>query len=231
MQYPSASLAYNSCIEEADHDLIIFAHQDIYLPEEWFHQLASAISFLEERDVRWGVLGCYGTGPSFEDQAGSVYQSGMGIIGRHLERPELVQTLDEILLVIRKSSGIKFDRNFPGFHLYGSDLCMTAHAAGMPCYAIPAFCIHNTNQILRLPREYWRCYKYFKRKWYGSLPVYTSCIEISRFDQARWVRRAKELKGQMLGMRHAPSTRLADPREAMKAISMSDQGVSEVNVE
>ena len=216
--YPSAASAYNACIEEAAHDVIVFAHQDIYFPEQWLSQLASALALFGERGIRWGVLGCYGTGPGPADQAGCVYQTGMGIIGRRIERPEMVQTLDEIVLVIRKSSGLRFDPAFPHFHLYGADLCMTASAAGMPCYAIPAFCVHNTKQIINLPQEYWQCYRYFKKKWYRSLPVQTSCIEISRFDRARWVRNMREAKSVLFGARSAPAERLRDPREALKTV-------------
>jgi len=215
-EYSSAASAYNACIAEAEQDVIIFAHQDIYLPEQWFLQLDAAMSLLAEQGIRWGVLGCYGTGPGATDQAGCVYQTGMGVIGRKIEHPVLVQTLDEIVLVIRKSSGLRFDPGFPHFHLYGADLCMTASAAGMPCYAVPAFCVHNTKQLINLPQEYWHCYRYFKKKWYRSLPVQTSCIEISRFDRARWIRSMRETKRALFGVRNAPAERLWDPREALK---------------
>jgi hypothetical protein len=42
----------------------------------------------------------------------------------------------------------------PHYHLYGTDICMAAREKGMMSYAIPAFCIHNTNQLLALPEEF-----------------------------------------------------------------------------
>ena len=39
--FSSASLAYNSAIDEAQNDLIVFVHQDIYFPEGWFENLAA----------------------------------------------------------------------------------------------------------------------------------------------------------------------------------------------
>ncbi|MGZ8884732.1 MAG: glycosyltransferase family A protein, partial [Halobacteriota archaeon] len=59
--YPSASLAYNSAIDEAENEIIIFIHQDIYLPETWFSDISQCLSYLEERQINWGVLGCFGS--------------------------------------------------------------------------------------------------------------------------------------------------------------------------
>lgn len=218
--HSSASSAYNACIAKAKHDLIVLAHQDIYFPFGWFERLHASIEFLDDQGIRWGVLGSYGVGPDRENQAGCVYQNGMGTVGRSLEQPEAVQTLDEIVLVIRKSSGLMFDAKLPHFHLYGADICMQANTSGLACYAIPGFCVHNTHQIIRLPPEYWECYGYFKQKWGTYLPVQTSCIEISRYDRERWLRHLRHLKNDLLHVSASPAKRLEDPREALDRISL-----------
>jgi len=55
-----------------------------------------------------------------------------------------VQTLDEIVLIFRRDSGLSFDETLPHFHFYGTDICMRAAEQGRQCYAISAFCVHNT---------------------------------------------------------------------------------------
>ncbi|MFA7464601.1 MAG: hypothetical protein WCY54_06060, partial [Syntrophales bacterium] len=58
--FPSASTAYNEGILRAQTDLVIFAHQDVFLPESWLDELERSLEFLEREDASWGVLGCYG---------------------------------------------------------------------------------------------------------------------------------------------------------------------------
>lgn len=210
--YSSASLAYNSAIEEAENDIIIFVHQDVYLPECWFSDLNQSISYLETRGIEWGVLGCCGSRKFAKASVGQVYTNGVGIHGVAISQPEIVDTLDEIVLIIRRSSGLRFDPTLPHFHLYGTDLCISAKSKGMACYAIPAFCIHNTNQILKLPREYWVCYQYIKKKWKNLLPIYTSCIKILSFESERYYRVIRELGQKVLGKKQIPKLRVEDPR-------------------
>ena len=68
-----------------------------------------------------------------------------------------VQTLDEIVLILKKSSGLRFDDSLPHFHFYGTDICLRAAQRGMRSYAISAFCVHNTHQTLVLPEEFYEC--------------------------------------------------------------------------
>src|SRR5713226_6345013 len=79
-KFASAATAYNDAIARSCNDLIVFAHQDIYLPQTWIGQLEHALSQLEARDPHWGVLGCYGTTRDGHGW-GHVYSSGVGVIG------------------------------------------------------------------------------------------------------------------------------------------------------
>ena len=186
--YPSAGLAYNHATENSANDLMVFLHQDIYLPAGWFSRLAACLEPLERKDPNWGVAGCWGTTREGEG-FGHVYSPGMEVLGARFEDPHPVQALDEIVLIMRKSRGLKFDEALPHFHFYGADLCLTAHSRGLRSYAISAFCVHNSNYQLVLPREFYTAYRYFKRKWRAELPVQTPCLRVSRFD--------RELRGQI----------------------------------
>ncbi len=216
--YRAAALAFNEAIEEARNDIILFVHQDVYFPEDWFVSLKKSLSYFEKEKINWGVLGCFGTREDWrkEEGYGRVYSNGWRIVGREIKKPELVQTLDEIVLVIRKSSGLRFDPTLPHFHLYGTDICMSAREKGMSSYAIPAFCIHNTNQILSLPKEFYDCYRHVKKRWGKYLPIYAPCISISRFDGDLRMRKIRELYAKLRHKETVPTYRVEDPRSLLK---------------
>ncbi len=177
--FSSAAKAYNDAIARSRNDLIVFAHQDILFPASWLSDLHSALRSLEVSDPKWGVLGCYGITPN-EDARGYVYSPRCGILGKPFDSPALVQTLDEIVLVIRKSSGLNFDWNLPYFHFYGADICMTAAERGMNSYAISALCIHNHEVVPRLPLEFYRACGHIRKRWKEFLPIQTTCAKITR---------------------------------------------------
>lgn len=211
--YTSASEAYNSAIDEATHEIIIFIHQDIYLPETWFSDLGRALSYLEERQINWGVLGCFGT-TATEIGVGNVCDP-WGVHGRKLINPEPVETLDEIILIIKKSSALRFDPLMLHFHLYGTDLCMSAKEKGMVNFAFQGFCIHNTHQLLVLPKEFYDCYYYVKKKWVKYLPIQTSCIRVTKFNEKVYYRKIREWLDKVLGIKKVPKPRLDDPRSVL----------------
>lgn len=210
--YPSASLAYNAAMDDAVNDLMIFVHQDVYLPNTWFADLRRSLTWLEEKRIEWGVLGCFGSRNGAAGGLGRVYTTGLGQHGQPLGQPEPVETLDEIILIVRKSSGLRFDPELPHFHMYGADICLAARDKGLRSYAIPAFCIHNTNQLLRLPSQFYDCYRHIKKKWDKFLPIYTSCMTISRFDRELHLRWLREFGQQALGIERKPKLRIDDPR-------------------
>lgn len=216
-KFLSASTAYNSALDAAEHDVVILIHQDVYLPDAWFTDLMQSLDVLERDRLPWGVLGCFGSTKERWGGVGLVCDTGAGLCGNEIDRPEPVETLDESVLVVRRSSGLRFDAELPHFHLYGTDLCMAARARGMTSYAIPAFCIHNTNQLLALPSEFYDCYRFVKKKWARFLPIHTSCLDITRFDGALRLRRFREGAKKILGIDRLPLLREEDPRVLLGA--------------
>jgi hypothetical protein len=93
---------------------------------------------------------------------------------------------------------------------------MSAKESGMGSYAIPAFCVHNTNQLLRLPKEFYDCYHYVKKKWKRFLPIYTSCMKISPLNEELHLKMMREVGERLLGRRRSPIPRLDDPRMALR---------------
>lgn len=187
----SAAHAYNNAIDRSPNELIVFAHQDVILPQVWLVQLENALRRLKTDDPRWGVLGCYGVTKEGTPK-GHVYSSGLGVLGKSFDRPEPVQTLDEIVLILRKSSGLRFDSSLPHFHLYGTDVCLAAAQRGMTSYAISAFCIHNTQYNLVLPNDFYECCEHVRRAWRNCLPIHTSCVRLTRSNLHLYERRLHE---------------------------------------
>lgn len=201
--FPSAASAYNDATEKSVNDLIVFCHEDVFLPESWGSQLECALDYLQGHDPNWGVLGCAGRTRNKRGW-GHVYSNGLGVLGESFDRPQAVQTLDEMVLILRKSSGLRFDETLPHFHLYGTDICLRAAKAKMTSYAISAFCVHNTREIVVLPREFYECCMHIKRVWREYLPIQTTCIRITRFNlplYVTWVREryAKYQRGKEFG--------------------------------
>jgi hypothetical protein len=220
--YSSASQAYNDAIDKSKNDLMVFIHQDVILPESWLSDLERALSFLDTDDPQWGVLGTYGLKQSAKGGArGYVYSSGRGIIGEPFEKPAVIQTLDEIVLIVRKSSGLRFDDALPHFHFYGTDICFRAKELGMNSYAISAFCIHNTHQSLVLPKEFYDCCSHIRRKWSSELPIYTTCAVMTESNAPVVMRRLRELylrltrRNLSSGMRREDVPRLVEEVDAV----------------
>lgn len=186
-------------------------HQDVYLPEGWLMAAQRAVDIVSKTDPDWGVLGCWGIRASGEG-AGFVYDGAWrNVLGKHFEGGLEVETLDEVVLILRKSGGLRFDTQLAGFHMYGADICLEARRQGRKCYAIAAFCVHNTSQYRMLPLQFWRAYLAMRRKWKAQLPIATSCTEISRWcwPMVRWnVVRAINLA---TGRDRPPTKRVQDP--------------------
>ncbi len=178
--FPSAGEAYNAGISNAMHEILIFSHQDVYLPPGWLTSLQSAIDRLDGIDPHWGVVGVFGIAKA-GGTAGYIYSTGLKkILGEPSTCVIEAQSLDEMLLVTRRSRDLFFDEKLPGFHLYGTDICLEAKRRGMKNYIISAFCIHNSNGIQFLPGAFWRSYFFLRSKWWCELPVTTPCTVITK---------------------------------------------------
>ena len=94
------------------------------------------------------------------------------------ELPARVAMLDELLLVVRRDSGLRFDPAL-GFHLYGADICLQAREQGLAVVALAARCHHNSRSV-GLPEAFFASAEVFARKWSHRLPVATPCVVIDR---------------------------------------------------
>lgn len=181
--FKSAGLAYNAALAEADNDIVVFAHQDVYLPGDWSRNLHQAVGQLATMDPTWGVVGVFGVTRATEPEyRGHCYSTGLkAVLGKSFSAPIEAQSLDELVLVVRRSSGLSFDDELPGFHLYGTDICLRAATKGLRTYIVPAFCVHNSNGVKYYPVEFWRAYFHLRKKWWPQLPIITCCTTITKW--------------------------------------------------
>jgi hypothetical protein len=99
------------------------------------------------------------------------------------ELPARIATLDELLLVVRRDAGLRFDPAL-GFHLYGADICLQARERGLAVVALAAPCHHNSRSV-GLPEEFFASAEVFARKWNHRLPIATPCVIIDRYGKVR----------------------------------------------
>lgn len=173
--FSSAGAAYNAAIRVPGAELVVFAHQDVYIPGPWRAQLTAAISGIEATDPGWAVIGLYGVTETGR-HVGYVWSSGLDkLVGQPFVTPTRVDSVDELLVVVRRESGIHFDEALPGFHFYGTDIVQTAWSNGRSAYVVCAPVVHNSRPVVFLSQDYLSAYDYMRRKWKARLPI-QNCI-------------------------------------------------------
>jgi len=194
----SVPSAYNYALKNIDVDLFVFVHQDVIFPSGWFASLAEQIKQVERIDKEWGVLGIMGVRKNGW-YAGHILDPHTRCKKGRL--PSQVVTLDEVCLIIRKSSGLSFDEGTGGYHFYGADLCLQAQKRGMKCYAIDASMSHLSGG--KVDESFYTIFQQYREKWsqWDTCPsvIETTCgvYQLKKgigasicFRLARWRRRA-----------------------------------------
>jgi SAM-dependent methyltransferase len=140
----SAAEGYNAALARARHEIVVFVHQDVYLPARWDARFVERFRQAEARFGGLGVAGVFGITYSGDDpvHAGLVVDRST-LLDFSEPLPALVDGLDEIVLAVRRDTPLRFDDRF-GFHLYGTDISLAARAAGLPVAVVDAPCFHNS---------------------------------------------------------------------------------------
>ncbi|MEZ5798331.1 MAG: hypothetical protein R3D63_13085 [Paracoccaceae bacterium] len=159
---PSAAVAYNQALAATTAEIVVFVHHDVYLPPGWDRLLATRLAEVEATDPDWALFGAFGVGLDAA-HIGPVWSSSLGqIVGRVPLAPVEVQSYDELLIVLRRSSGLRFDQSLPGWHFYGTDIVAQARARGLRVQGgLP--CIHNDRFHPALGADFTECYRYMQR--------------------------------------------------------------------
>lgn len=206
----SAATAYNRAIDASDAEILIFAHHDVYLPRGWEKLLSRRLRELEALDPNWALYGPFGVGLD-ASHIGPVWSSSIGlIVGRIPTSPAEVQSYDEMVIILRRSAGLRFDETLPGWHMYGTDIVTSARARGLHAYAGALPTIHNDRYHDHLRDDFVESYSAMRRKWHDHLPLRTPIIKISKSGlhlyKNRWQDyRSEKFRANMsVGINHPP---------------------------
>lgn len=176
----SAAQAYNRALAATTAPVVIFAHQDVWFPKGWDRVLAARIREVSALDPDWALIGAFGVGLNGVGY-GPVWSSSLGqIVGRVSQTPVPVQSYDEMVIVLRRDSGLLFDEALGGWHMYGTDIVTQARARGLGAWAVSLPCVHNDRFHAVLGMDYVDCYRAMRRKWKAHLPLCTPITKISR---------------------------------------------------
>ncbi|GLS85389.1 hypothetical protein GCM10010873_03620 [Cypionkella aquatica] len=207
---PSAAVAYNRAIDATGAEIMVFAHHDVYLPRGWDALLSRRLRELEAVDPNWALYGPFGVGLD-ASHIGPVWSSSIGlIVGRVPTAPAKVQSYDEMVIVMRRAAGLRFDEALPGWHMYGTDIVTTARTAGLHAYAGALPTIHNDRYHDHLRGDFVQAYTAMRQKWRAQLPLRTPIIKISKSGlhlyKNRWQDyRSETFRANMsVGISHAP---------------------------
>ena len=200
ISYPCLGEALNIGIKKASHELIVVAHEDVYLYDEWQNDFCQALSLLEKYDPDWAVLGCAGIDLSGEvvgswrDPHGPTSTFSKG------QRFARAVALDEHLLVLRKSMSLRFDPDIPGIHGLGTDLLHSAAQRQLNSYVINAPSWHKYKDregvLIKSPTDSIKiknrstltyisdklcCDEYISHKWSSLLPFRSTATVYERY--------------------------------------------------
>lgn len=189
----SMSDAYNSGLDATSAPICILVHQDVYIPRGWLNNAIDILNQLEIDHPRWMVAGPYGVAPDGR-HVGRVWDVTMGReLGEGGFEPTPVGSLDELLIIMRRVEGYRFDSDLPHFHLYGTDIVQTAVTMGRSAWALELPVVHNNRPVVSLRGGYLRAYQYARKKWRRRLPIYTSICALTinplPLWRAQWRRR------------------------------------------
>jgi hypothetical protein len=178
--FSSAATAYNAALDGCRGDVVVCVHQDVFLPAGWIERLKRQVEQVERIDPRWGVIGVYGLDMAARP-CGHVHSTGLKrTLGTPEGLPARAIAIDEMVIVLRRSAGLRFDAKLPGFHLYGTDICLEAERRDLSTFVVANFCVHNSNGLAVLPWAFWESYWFLRGKWRSRLPVKSPCATVHR---------------------------------------------------
>lgn len=199
---PSAAVAYNRALDATTAEVVVFLHHDVFLPQGWDRLFRARLAQLAAADPDWALFGPFGVALDAA-HVGPVWSSSLGqIVGRVPLAPVEVQSFDELMIVLRRSSGLRFDEGLPGWHFYGTDIVASARARGLRAWAGGLPVIHNDRYHQALGPDFTLSYRHMQRKWAAALPLRSPITKISRSGlhllRDRW--RARNSEGYRADM-------------------------------
>jgi len=189
--------AYNAGLARTAAPVCLLAHQDVYLPAGFLDRMIAVLCDLTVAHPDWMVAGPYGVTPQGR-HVGRVWDVAMGReLGQSGAPAAAVDSLDELLLILRRPDGYRFDENLREFHMYGTDLVQTAWAMKRSAWAVELPVVHNNRPLRSLRGSYARAYYYMREKWRAKLPIHTVCCVIAPVPWSLWRTQWRRFKAKI----------------------------------
>ncbi|RMB12439.1 hypothetical protein [Eilatimonas milleporae] len=161
-------------VARARHDIVVWVHQDVYLPHFWADRFLDQWQDAERQFGPIGVAGIFGARRKNGDRdlVGSVVDRFLaGTHGGPL--PARVDTLDEIVLAFNKNRPLQLDPAL-GWHFYGSDAGFKAARDGRAAVVLEAPAYHNSLTGKTLPDAYFDSMRHLCALYPDELPIAAS---------------------------------------------------------
>lgn len=194
----SAADGFNTALERARHNLVVFVQQDIYLPRGWDSRFLEQFRVAEGRFGSVGVAGVFGYtfGPEGRTDLGRVLDR-QTLLDMPAALPVTADGLDEIVLAMRWDTPLRFDPAL-GFHLYGADLCLSSGRLGLPVVVLDAPCLHNS-LFAYLSAAFHSARERLLAKWPDVRPLHSSMGQLDTMEPqpvpTTWVEDLRERVG------------------------------------
>lgn len=193
----SAARALNLGIEKARGDIVVLCHQDVIFYENWINMLFDRIGEIESTYTKkWGIIGTAGI-TTRDDTFGVVHSIKGTIQWQSTKRTRVgeVQTVDEHCMILKKSTGLRFDPNtFDGFHFYGPDICLLSLSRGYKNFGILCPLVHDSNSgsLASGRNEFMRLLHALAKKWKTKFSFIRTPTSIIRKKSVRTFVRFKK---------------------------------------
>ncbi|MEM9063981.1 MAG: glycosyltransferase family A protein [Planctomycetota bacterium] len=164
----NAAQGLNHGIDQSEGDWVVCAHQDVLFPPGWWGRVLEQI---QDWQGNIGAIGLVGVEPSGSFRGHIIDPHGHCYWG---PLPAPVSAFDEHVIVLRADAKLRFDPETPHFHCYGTDIALSARAAGLDALAVDAPVVHLSGGTL--DPKYFESGEWLMRKWKRS--VLPTCASI-----------------------------------------------------
>lgn len=146
-QFHSARMAYNSYLSKIKGDYVIFTHPDInFLQNDSLSKILKQVVDLPHL----GVAGIAGSPWKHEGRHAFIVSTivqgnSQKRIGKYINKPTIVQTVDECFFVMKRDYLIKHPfSTINGWHMYAVEQSLEAISNGLTNYVVPAKVWHDS---------------------------------------------------------------------------------------
>ena len=172
----SPAQALTESLQHVNSPWVLLCHQDVYFPKGFGQRLNALLSTIPDNDRASTLLGFIGMGVNRQTQ--HCETAGFVIDRQHCaSHPESdsAVSIDELALVVARDSIHRIDPHI-GWHLWATDLCLTAiseHRVFPRIARLPLF--HNSQSGWTLPAAFMDSAEYLLQKHASFSPIHTLC--------------------------------------------------------